>query len=176
MTISKTDKEYLKVIRRNVTAIIKKAADLYDSRTIKVLDIAPAQYDGAAKWFTKAQVETVDIDYKANATYTADITKNNQNFMYSGTYSVVICTEVLEHTKNPFAAVAEIYRLLRVGGIAVVTTPFNFRIHGPAPDCWRFTRQGLEVLFSEFEILELTETASERELCPIHYQLIAKKI
>jgi len=176
VTVHKFDKDALKAIRANVDRHIKKAAALYDSPTAKVLDIAPAQYGGAAAHFTKAQVETVDIDYKANATYTADITKDNRNNIYSSTYTVVVCTEVLEHVKQPFKAVAEIYRVLKPGGVAVVTTPFNFRIHGPAPDCWRFTRQGLEVLFSDFEILELTETASDRELAPIHYQLIAKKI
>lgn len=176
MKISTYDKEAYKAIRKAVSAHIKKAAELYDGRTVKVLDIAPAEHGGAAAHFKKAQVETVDIDYKANATYTADITQNNRNSIYSSTYGVVVCTEVLEHVKNPFKAVAEIHRVLKPGGVAVVTTPFNFRIHGPAPDCWRFTRSGLEVLFADFDILELTETASDRELAPVHYQLIAKKI
>ncbi|MCK5818286.1 MAG: methyltransferase domain-containing protein [Psychromonas sp.] len=48
-------------------------------------------------------------------------------------------TEVLEHTLNPFRAINEIYRILKPNGILIMTTPFNFRIHNPLPDCWRIS-------------------------------------
>ena len=62
------------------------------------------------------------------------------------------------------------------GGLAFVTTPFNFRIHGPLPDCWRFTEHGLRALFREFDIVELTEEPTpDRPLMPIHYRLVARR-
>jgi 2-polyprenyl-3-methyl-5-hydroxy-6-metoxy-1,4-benzoquinol methylase len=83
---------------------------------------------------------------------------------------------VLEHVANPFAAVAEINRMLKPGGYVYITTPFNFRIHGPLPDNWRFTIHGLKQLFSHMEILSIEEeTTGERDLMPIHYRLIARK-
>ena len=38
-------------------------------------------------------------------------------------YNFVISTEVIEHLENPRAAFREFYRLLRPGGILIVTTP-----------------------------------------------------
>jgi hypothetical protein len=64
------------------------------------------------------------------------------------------------------------------GGLAFISTPSNFRIHGPLPDCWRFTEHGLRALFlNNFEILELNilETP-DRPLTPLQYTLVVKKI
>ncbi len=60
--------------------------------------------------------------------------------------------------------------------LVFVSTPFNFRIHGPLPDCWRFAEHGLKELFDAFEILELVALEDEeRFLMPIQYTLIARK-
>jgi 2-polyprenyl-6-hydroxyphenyl methylase/3-demethylubiquinone-9 3-methyltransferase len=40
-----------------------------------------------------------------------------------GSFDVVICTEVIEHTVEPRAAVRELARVVRPGGLLVVTTP-----------------------------------------------------
>ena len=56
------------------------------------------------------------------------------------------------------------------------STPFNFRIHGPLPDCWRFTEHGLRALLKEFEVVELNQVDTpERELMPMHYTFVAKR-
>ncbi len=41
----------------------------------------------------------------------------------AASFDRVICTEVLEHTKEPAAVLAEIRRLVRPGGVAVITVP-----------------------------------------------------
>ena len=42
----------------------------------------------------------------------------------SETFDAILCTEVLEHLPNPVAAVAELTRLLRPGGLLILTAPF----------------------------------------------------
>jgi 2-polyprenyl-3-methyl-5-hydroxy-6-metoxy-1,4-benzoquinol methylase len=89
---------------------------------------------------------------------------------------VVVCTEVLEHTLNPFLAVDEIHRLLKAGGILLATTPFNFRIHGPLPDCWRFTEHGIRALLRNFSEVKIDAAEDKRRfLMPFHYTTVARK-
>lgn len=39
------------------------------------------------------------------------------------TFDIVLCTEVIEHMDNPLAALKEIYRVTKVDGLIVITTP-----------------------------------------------------
>ena len=50
----------------------------------------------------------------------------------SGSFSVVVCLEVLEHLANYRRAVAEIHRCLRPGGRAMISVPYRWR-GGPNP-------------------------------------------
>lgn len=42
----------------------------------------------------------------------------------SDSFDVVLCTEVLEHLPDPVAAIAELTRVLRPGGLLLLTAPF----------------------------------------------------
>jgi SAM-dependent methyltransferase len=173
MTVSQQDIEHLKLIRESVRQHIDDASR-FDLPEFKVLDIAPQVHEGAKEFFKLATIKTLDIE--PGADYQADICQNNAGVIPDNSIDLVICTEVLEHVSNPFAAAIEINRMLKPGGRAYVTTPFNFRIHGPLPDNWRFTVHGLKQLFSHMEILSIEEvTTKDRDLMPIHYRLIARK-
>ena len=173
--VSQYDIDALSAIRKNVRDLIRRAAAAYDSSTLKVLDIAPAEHGGAKEFFKLAEVKTLDIDYRSNPDYVADITHKNKNFLYTSSFGLVVCTEVLEHTLNPFAAIAEISRILKPGGILIASAPYNFRTHGPLPDCWRFSEHGWRALLDRYDIQELKPLESDRPLFPLHYTIIAKK-
>lgn len=57
---------------------------------------------------------------------------------------VILATEVLEHLPDPAAALAEMARCLRPGGIAVLTVPFLFGLHEVPHDYSRPTPFALE--------------------------------
>jgi len=65
-----------------------------------------------------------------------------------GQFDLVIATEVIEHTSNPFVAVANVAKLLRPDGVFLASTPFLWPDHhqDTYPDYWRFTTQGWERL------------------------------
>ena len=46
-----------------------------------------------------------------------------------GSFDVIICTEVLEHVPDPVAALTEISRLLKSGGVLYLTAPFCSLTH-----------------------------------------------
>jgi SAM-dependent methyltransferase len=51
----------------------------------------------------------------------------------------VLCIETFEHVFEVSKAFDEVFRLLKPGGIFVITSPLNFRIHGYPDDYWRMT-------------------------------------
>lgn len=174
--ISAQDLQNYKLIRKNVSQFIKEIAEKYDKIGLLVLDVAPEIHLGAKEHFKFSTIKTLDLNPNSNADYIVDLCNNNSDVIKNETFDIVICTEVLEHTKNPFKVVEELYRITKKNGLVCVSTPFNFRIHGPLPDNWRFTIHGLNTLFesySEINVKELSD--SDRDLMPIHYTLIAKK-
>lgn len=173
--ISATDTAFLGIIRRNVSLFLQRCADAYDRKGL-LLDIAPQDHEGASPYFKKAEIRTLDINPVSGATYIADLCECNRAIIPDSMFDLVVCTEVLEHSLNPFSAAREIHRILKAGGYAFITTPFNFRIHGPLPDCWRFTEHGLKSLLSIFRMVELSQVDDEnRWLMPIHYSVIVQK-
>ena len=65
--------------------------------------------------------DTADL-HQADVTHRVDITATN---LFSDTYDVVIAHHVLEHIEADRQAMAEIFRLLKPGGVAVLSVPIN---------------------------------------------------
>lgn len=90
----------------------------------------------------------------------------------------IILNQSLEHIAETQKTVSEIKRILRPGGLAILTVPQTMRNHSsPIPsekivlnnfdkkkiryfnvDYYRFTKFGLLYLFKDFEVMELKET------------------
>jgi SAM-dependent methyltransferase len=174
--VSEQDVEHLRLMRANVSQFLRRVGEQYGVGSARLLDIAPQIHEGARPHFpASVTVETFDIDPASGATWIGDICCHNRA-LPDCSFDFIVCTEVLEHVLQPFAAAAELRRLLRPAGLLFVTVPFNFRIHGPLPDCWRFTEHGLRALFNNWEIIELQAMETpDRFLMPIHYTLIVKR-
>jgi SAM-dependent methyltransferase len=71
-------------------------------------------------------------------------------------FDLVLCTQVLEHVRNPQRVVDECYRVLRPGGLLIATAPSIFPEHGYPGDFWRYMPDGFRHLlraFSQVEVL-----------------------
>jgi SAM-dependent methyltransferase len=187
INISDEDKNHYIELRKFVNNFINSKAIEYSTNLKEhklLLDIAPQVHPGASP-FTKYSnslitIQTLDIDIKSNAMYICDITKNNSTIIKDNTFDFVLCTEVLEHTIQPFDAIKEIYRILKPGGILFLSVPCNFRIHGPLPDNLRFTQYGIQKALlpnDKWKIIEMHALDYiKRPLFPIDYTCVAKKI
>jgi len=60
----------------------------------------------------------------------------------------VVCCEVFEHITDPQSAIREIYRILKPGGTAIISSPMHYHIHEEPHDYWRFTPYGMKFLLS----------------------------
>jgi SAM-dependent methyltransferase len=99
----------------------------------------------------------------------------------------VVCLETLEHVRDPLEVTRELARVLRPGGVLLLSVPFLYRIHSAPHDFWRFTeyqtRQmvqdvGLQVTRLErigllFTVLceMLKQAISEIHLAPLRWSI-----
>jgi SAM-dependent methyltransferase len=65
-------------------------------------------------------------------------------------FDCIYCSGVLEHVDDPFAAAAELHRILRPGGTLLLGVPFRQAIHLAPTDYWRFTEHGVRSLLQRF--------------------------
>ena len=78
----------------------------------------------------------------------------------NASFDVILCTEVLEHLKEPQWAIDEMERVLLDGGKLVLTTRFIFPLHDTPDDYYRFTKYGLRYLLRNWRRVEIEEETS----------------
>ncbi len=117
-----------------------------------VLEFDEALY---ANKFGGAKVTQVDVLHKVEgnprATIVADLAKGEN--IPSNTFDCVICTQVLHFVYDLHAAVRTLHRILKPGGVVLVTAPGIQKIERSAMEMWgehwRFTTLSLRRLFEE---------------------------
>ena len=72
-------------------------------------------------------------------------------------FDTLFCCSVLEHTLEPWQAFVEMKRILAPDGLAIISIPFIFYLHGLPHDYYRFTEHGATYLARRagFEIVEI---------------------
>jgi SAM-dependent methyltransferase len=117
----------------------------------RVLDV------GVGTWVYPRQLLQDVCDYTAtdcfehpNVDVVSDIHALTEVFA-PDSFDFVICTDVLEHIPRPWIAVRQLYAVLKTGGTLLLTTPFNFHLHGNemVKDYGRLSADGLRVLLLE---------------------------
>ena len=77
------------------------------------------------------------------------------------TFDLVVSTEMLEHVEDWREAVHNLKQIARPGGTLLITTrSFGFGYHGYPYDFWRYQKEDIQVIFSDFQILILEDDPS----------------
>ncbi len=85
-------------------------------------------------------------------------------------FNTIFCLSVLEHCRNPFLMCENITRLLNRNAVAYVSVPFSWKFHAYPSDYWRFTPEGIKVLFpdlvfdSEIDNMSTAEVGDVRKI------------
>jgi SAM-dependent methyltransferase len=79
----------------------------------------------------------------------------------AASFDTVLCNEVLEHVPEPAKLIGEVTRVLKEGGILLLTTPQTWGLHHEPYDYYRYTKYGLRYLAEKYnlEIIEVTPTS-----------------
>jgi perosamine synthetase len=172
--VYKEDNYIYKFLRNHISDFINNTVKNYKNKLI--LEIGPI---GKANEILLKEntVETMDIYQSSHITYTCDITKDNN--IEKNKFDVIYCLDVIEHTYEPGEAIKQMNLLLKTNGILHLSIPFQFRLHGPIPDCYRISEYGLKYLLEKhnFKITNFDAlTSKERPAFPIHYCITCIKL
>ncbi len=94
----------------------------------------------------------------------------------------VLCTEVLEHVLEPSELIGEMHRVLKRGGLGIITVPWSARVHYKPFDYHRYTPSALETIFQPFDYqmissrgTDVSSIASKIVVCYIRNLLRIKR-
>lgn len=89
-------------------------------------------------------------------------------------FGTILCLSVLEHCAQPFRMAENLTRLLVPGGAICISAPFAWKYHDYPSDYWRFTHEGIKLLFPEIEFDErasCSSTSRRGEFLPLNHDL-----
>ncbi len=66
-------------------------------------------------------------------------------------FGTIFCLSVMEHCTQPFAMADNLTQLLLPGGKLCIAVPFAFQFHAYPSDYWRFTHEGIKILFPRLQ-------------------------
>ncbi|WP_164152355.1 methyltransferase domain-containing protein [Stenotrophomonas maltophilia] len=117
-----------------------------------VLEVGSRIHDPAAWWCTNRDLGIgrwtgIDMQAGEGVDQVADI--HDLPADWSGRFSGIVCSEVLEHVARPWLALPELRRVLQPGGLLVITTLFAFPEHGYPDDYYRYSQSGLRLLLAD---------------------------
>ncbi len=111
-------------------------------------------------------VEYVGLEYdqERNKKKAADFFYDGNTFPFENScFDSVVSNEVLEHVFNPTEHISEMHRVLKPGGMILLTLPFVWDEHEQPYDFARYSSFGLRHLLEQagFEILEMKKSAGD---------------
>ena len=93
--------------------------------------------------FAHCKYEATDFKPAENIDFICSL---NQIPKANGTYSHIICTEVLEHVEYPQEVMNEFFNILKKGGKLYLTCPQGWGLHQEPYNYYNFTKYGLKSL------------------------------
>jgi len=148
---------FLMIVRNHYqrTAVFcQKMAKDHDKKDAILLDVGAGDSPNK-KYFKNVCYLTQDVvqNKTESIKYVCDINEGIPKIQ-SATVDVILCTQVLEHVKEPHKVFKEFNRLLKAGGRLFLTTNMCYEEHMIPHDYFRYTQYGLRYLSesSGFEV------------------------
>lgn len=140
------------LVLNTLSQSLKKAIEKYEVTNLKILDIGCGSKPYSS--FFKGTKKYIGVNLTLNE-YVDCITSAENLPFASESFDVVISTQMLEHVKDPAKVLKEIYRVLKKEGVVFLSTHGIWEKHGSPDDYWRWTDDGLKILFDDFQNIEV---------------------
>ncbi len=98
-------------------------------------------------WLNSEKAKHIGIDVYPGSQVDFTIKPGDSWSFENSYFDAVICTQVLEHVANLNETIHEINRVLKPGGLLLVTVPFMYNQHGAPDDYRRLSIYGIRNLF-----------------------------
>jgi len=146
------------IVARSLHKFVKDSLRSFDTSTpTSVLDVGCGSLP--YKSFSGPEWIWTGLDVEGNPLADIWVATTDKTWdLPSESFDLVLCTEVLEHSKYPENILTEIHRVLKPGGKLILTTPFIYPIHGAPSDYRRFTPHFYEDNLNGFELKVLRLT------------------
>ncbi len=105
--------------------------------------------------FTVTKRKDVPADMHVDLYY-RDLAKINNE-----SYSVILCTGLLEHIPDPDRIIKDFHRILKPGGRLIISASAVFSFHECPDNFFHFTPYGFKVLFREWDEFEMLRGSSQ---------------
>ena len=103
------------------------------------------------EWFGPV-TEYVGLDVSAGRGVDLVVASNERWPLPNENFDVILSSQVLEHVEHPDITLKEMSRVLKRGGVAILTFPFLYNEHGTPDDYRRFTAYQAAKLFPDCEV------------------------
>jgi 2-polyprenyl-3-methyl-5-hydroxy-6-metoxy-1,4-benzoquinol methylase len=140
----------------------------------RVLDIggrARSRLD-RSQAFARADVMVLDIHPGENVDIVADA--HDMSALPAESFDGVYSVSVFEHLMMPWAVIPQLNRILKPGGVAMISTHQTIGMHDMPWDFWRFSDTAWDALFNPRTGFEIVERILEAEqfIIPFIYRPI----
>jgi SAM-dependent methyltransferase len=142
---------YLRQLRKQIEIVVRQF--LGNSKALRLADYGCGNmpYQPLVAPFVQ---EYIGIDLAENPRAAIHITPLGKIDLADRQMDVILSTQVLEHVEDPMFYLSEAHRILKPGGLLILSTHGYWMFHPDPTDYWRWTSTGLRKIITQsgFEV------------------------
>jgi SAM-dependent methyltransferase len=146
-------------MHQSVIDWVAAVASQLDCAGLKILEVGSYDVNGSVRPLFRGAESYTGIDFRSGPG--VDIVMNAHALHFADeSYDIVISTEMLEHDDEFWVSMKEMGRVLRKGGILIITARGNgFMLHDYPTDYWRFLPSAFAKLLelASCEVIQVKE-------------------